>query len=189
MPISASTVPCGSQWAYEMKHDGFRFVCRRDGDQVRVLSRRGNDLTERVPAVVAALQALPVTSVTLDSEGMVCGPDGVSDFDLLRAALGRKGARSAFLYAFDVLELDGRDLRPERWKARRDALTRLLSETERGILLSDHRMRPTARLCSGTPALWGSRASSPSGGLGHIVRVARRTGLRSRTRRHQQLEW
>ena len=49
--------------------------------------------------------------MTLDGEGVVCDPDDVTDFDLLRAALGRQGSRRAFLYAFDLLELDGRDLR------------------------------------------------------------------------------
>ena len=87
---------------------------------------------ERVRAVVAALRALPVTSVTLDGEGVVCGLDGVSDFDLLRAALGRKSARNPPLYAFDVLELDGQDLRSSPWHARRDALARLLTDTLNG---------------------------------------------------------
>jgi ATP-dependent DNA ligase len=80
------------QWASEIKHDGYRFVCRRDGDCVRVFSRRGNDWTDRVPLIVEALAALRVKSVTIDGEGVVCGPDGVSDFDRLRAAVGRKGS-------------------------------------------------------------------------------------------------
>jgi ATP-dependent DNA ligase len=41
LPTLAHAVPSGSQWAYEIKHDGFRFICRRDGDSVRVFSRRG----------------------------------------------------------------------------------------------------------------------------------------------------
>jgi bifunctional non-homologous end joining protein LigD len=49
----------GPQWAYEIKHDGFRFICRRDGDRVRVFSRRGNDYTERVPRIVDTLARLP----------------------------------------------------------------------------------------------------------------------------------
>jgi bifunctional non-homologous end joining protein LigD len=64
--------------------------------------------------------------------------DGVSDFDQLRAAVGRKGSRRAFLYAFDLLELDGRDLRARPWEARRDALARLLSNASQGIRLSEH---------------------------------------------------
>jgi ATP-dependent DNA ligase len=50
--------------------------------------------------------------MTLDGEGVACGPDGVTDFDRLRAAVGRLGSRDAFLYAFDLLELDGENMRP-----------------------------------------------------------------------------
>jgi ATP-dependent DNA ligase len=50
LPTSIHTVPTGPQWAYEIKHDGFRFVCRRDGDDVRVFSRRGHDWTKPASA-------------------------------------------------------------------------------------------------------------------------------------------
>ena len=80
---------------------------------MRVFSRRGNDYIERVPRIVDTLARLPVVSVTLDGEGVACGPDGVTNFELLRAALGRPAKREVFLYAFDLLELDGSDLRRE----------------------------------------------------------------------------
>jgi bifunctional non-homologous end joining protein LigD len=99
LPTLGHTVPTGPQRAYKIKHDGFRFICRRDGDRVRVFSRRGNDFTDRVPLIAEALAKLPVKSVTIDGEGVACGAGGVSDFDRLRAAVGRKGARDAFLYA------------------------------------------------------------------------------------------
>jgi bifunctional non-homologous end joining protein LigD len=51
-------VPTGSQWAYEIKHDGFCFICRREGDHVRVFSRRRNDYTDRVPRIAKALASL-----------------------------------------------------------------------------------------------------------------------------------
>lgn len=142
LPTLAHAVPVGPQWAYEIKHDGFRFICRRDGDRVRVFSRRGHDWTDRVPAIVAALLALPVWSAVIDGEGVVCGPDGVSDFDALRSAVARKGSRAAFLYAFDLLEIDGQDLRRNAWAARREALARLLSETRAGIQISEHTDSP-----------------------------------------------
>jgi bifunctional non-homologous end joining protein LigD len=111
LPTLGHAVPSGPQWAYEIKHDGFRFICRRYGDRVRVFSRRGNDYTDRVPAIAEALAALRVKSVTLDGEGVVCGEDGVTDFDRLRAAVGRLGSRDAFFYVFDLLEINGTDLR------------------------------------------------------------------------------
>jgi bifunctional non-homologous end joining protein LigD len=89
LPTLGHAVPTGSQWAYEIKHDGFRFICRRDGERVRVFSRRGHDWTDRVPLIAKALTALRVKSVTLDGEGVVCRADGVSQFDRMRAVFGR----------------------------------------------------------------------------------------------------
>ena len=78
LPTGARSVPSGPQWAYEIKHDGFRFICWRAGDRVRVFSRQGIDWTDRVPLIADALQALRVKSVIVDGEGVVCRPDGVS---------------------------------------------------------------------------------------------------------------
>jgi bifunctional non-homologous end joining protein LigD len=72
-----------------------------------------------VPLIAEALTALKVKSVTIGGEGVVCRPDGVSDFDRLRSSVGRPGSRDAFLYAFDLLELDGQDLWPDPWDVRR----------------------------------------------------------------------
>ena len=55
LPTPARIVPSGRQWVHEIKHDGYRFGCRRDGDRVRVFSRRGNDYTDRVPRIVETL--------------------------------------------------------------------------------------------------------------------------------------
>jgi bifunctional non-homologous end joining protein LigD len=131
-------VPSGPQWSYEIKHDGFRFICRRDGDRVRIFSRRGHEWTERVPRIVEALSRLRVKSVTLDGEGVVCRADGISDFDRMRTAVGRLGSRDAFLYAFDLLEFNGEDLRPYEWHVRRATLTSLLKKANDGIRLSEH---------------------------------------------------
>jgi bifunctional non-homologous end joining protein LigD len=138
LPTPGHTVPTGPQWAYEIKHDGFRFICRRDGERVRVFSRRGHDWTDRVPAIAEALAALRVKSITLDGEGVVCDANGVSDFDRLRAAVGRLGSRDAFLYAFDLLEINGTDLRRDAWHVRGATLTSLLRKAGKGIRLSEH---------------------------------------------------
>lgn len=81
-----------------------------------------------MPRIVDAVLALSVTTLTI--EGVACRPDGVSDFNLLRAAVARNGSRDAFLYAFDLIELDGQDLRQEPWEARRDALASLVRNAE-----------------------------------------------------------
>jgi ATP-dependent DNA ligase len=138
LPTLSHAVPSGPQWVHEIKHDGFRFICRRDGDRVRVFSRRGHDWTDRVPRIAEALAKLRVKSVTLDGEGVVCRDDGVSDFDKLRAAVGRLGSRDAFLYAFDLLEINGTDLRRDSWEVRRATLTSILRKQRDGIKLSEH---------------------------------------------------
>ena len=95
----------------------------------------GHEWGAQLPAIAAALRALPIRSVILDGEGVICGPDGVSDFARLRAVFGRKGSPDVFLYAFDVLELDGRDLRAQNW----DTPRALLSLPRRPPLVGAHR--------------------------------------------------
>ena len=138
LPTNGHTVPSGPQWVHEIKHDGYRFICHVERGRVRVFSRRGTDYTERVPRIVDTLARLPAASVTLDGEGVACNAEGVTDFELLRAALGRPAKREVFLYAFDLLELDGRDLRREPWSDRRSKLARLLRGAGHGVQLSDH---------------------------------------------------
>jgi len=60
----------------------------------------GYDWSERLPTIVQAMLALPVQSVVLDAEGVICGPDGKSEFDRMRACFSSQGAPAAFLYAF-----------------------------------------------------------------------------------------
>ena len=138
LPTVSRTAPAGGGWAYEIKHDGFRFICRRDRERVRLFSRGGHDWSAQLPAIVEAMRAFPVTSVSLDGEVVICGADGVSQFDRMRAVFGRAGSREAFLYAFDVLELDGHDLRGKRWQDRRTLLAQLLIGVGNGIRLCEH---------------------------------------------------
>ena len=105
---------------------------------MRVFSRRGTDHSDRAPAIAETLLALKVRSVTIDGEGVVCGPNGLTDLDRLRAAMGRKGSRQAFLYAFDLVELDSSDLRKEPWARCLALLVQLLADADAGIRLNQH---------------------------------------------------
>jgi hypothetical protein len=108
IPTRAYRVPSGPGWVHEIKHDGYRLQVRREGEAVRLFTRRGYDWSGRYPAIAATAMLLRARSFTLDGEAVVCGPDGVAIFD----ALHRRGTVSeAMLYAFDLLELDGEDLR------------------------------------------------------------------------------
>jgi bifunctional non-homologous end joining protein LigD len=134
VPIRAPKPPAGPEWVHEIKHDGYRLQVRREGDSVRLFTRRGYDWSGRYPAIAVTATLLRARSFTLDGEAVVCGPDGVAVFD----ALHRRGTiTEAMLYAFDLLELDGEDLRGMPLLDRKKRLARLLGGRRLGIVLSD----------------------------------------------------
>jgi bifunctional non-homologous end joining protein LigD len=110
LPSPADKPPSGANWIHEIKHDGFRLMARRDPVGIRLITRRGNDWTTRYPLVVEAVNHLQVRSCLSDGEVVCCDARGVTDFHLLRH---RRNEPQAFLYAFDLLELNGADLRRE----------------------------------------------------------------------------
>jgi len=71
-------------WLHEIKHDGFRIMARRDSDGVRLITRAGNDFTDRFPYIAMALKSLPVRSCVIDGEAIVCNENGLAIFDLIR---------------------------------------------------------------------------------------------------------
>jgi bifunctional non-homologous end joining protein LigD len=127
--------PAGPDWVHEIEHGGYRLKVQRDGDVVRLFTRRGYDWSARYPAIVVTAMQLRATSFTLDGEAVVCGPNGIAVFD----ALHRYGTVSdAMLYAFDLLELDGHDLRALPLGDRKKRLARLIGKRRLGIVLSEH---------------------------------------------------
>jgi bifunctional non-homologous end joining protein LigD len=135
VPSRAPKPPSGPDWVHEVKHDGYRLIVRRDGEAVRLFTRRGYDWTDRYPAIASAAAKLRARSFTLDGEAVVCGEDGVAIFD----ALHRHGTvRAAILQAFDLLELDGEDLRPLPLSQRKKRLARLLARVRAGIAINEH---------------------------------------------------
>jgi bifunctional non-homologous end joining protein LigD len=139
-----------------------------------------------VPAITAALAALRVKSITLDGEGVVCDANGVSDFDRLRAAVGRLGSRDAFLYAFDLLEINGTDLRRDAWHVRRATLASLLRKAGKSIRLSEHIDGADGEAVFQHACAMGLEGSSPSAATGLIDPGARPIGSRSRTGTHRR---
>jgi bifunctional non-homologous end joining protein LigD len=109
IPTLAAKPPSGPGWVHEIKHDGYRLMVRRDGDTVRLFTRRGHDWTDRYSAIASAAANLRAKSFTMDGEAVVTGADGVAVFDALHR---RHKATNAMLYAFDLLELNGEDLDP-----------------------------------------------------------------------------
>src|SRR3954462_3420513 len=116
LPSPADRPPSGSNWIHEIKHDGYRLMARRDSVGIRLITRRGNDWSSRFPLGVEAVNYLKVRSCLLDGEVVCCDERGVAVFHVLRR---RRNEPEAFLYAFDLLELDGTDLRREPIEVRR----------------------------------------------------------------------
>jgi bifunctional non-homologous end joining protein LigD len=134
-PVVASRPPSGADWVHEIKHDGYRLIVRRSGLDVRLYTRNGYDWTARLTAIADAAGRIKAKSFTIDGEAVVLGPDGLSRFDELRR---RVAARTAILFAFDLIEHDGEDLRNCPFLDRKAALARLLRGTKAGILLVEH---------------------------------------------------
>jgi bifunctional non-homologous end joining protein LigD len=117
LPTKAPQPPTGEAWLHEIKHDGFRVIARKDGHQVRLYSRPGNNLTDRFPLIVEALVWLRSRSCIIDREAVCCDDIGVPSFDRLRY---RRDDARVFLYAFDLIELDGDDSRREPLDIRKE---------------------------------------------------------------------
>src|SRR3954466_4903152 len=79
LPTRVPKAPTGGQWVHEIKHDGYRLIVRREGDRVRIFTRRGYDWSGRYPRVAEGLLSLRVESIVLDGEGVYCRPDGHTD--------------------------------------------------------------------------------------------------------------
>jgi bifunctional non-homologous end joining protein LigD len=125
LPTSAPCPPSDEGWLHEIKHDGFRVIARKNHKRVSLYSQSSNDLTERFPLIVEAMTALGARSCIIDGEAVACDDDGIASFD--RICL-RHYDKTVFLYAFDLIELNGDDLRREPYVARKATLASLLGQ-------------------------------------------------------------
>jgi ATP-dependent DNA ligase len=135
LPRPAKEPPAGPGWVHEIKHDGFRILARRDAKRVRLFTRNGYDFTARYPKIVAAVESLPVKSCLIDGEAIVVDERGLPVFDALRYRLRD---HAAVLCAFDLIALDGQDLRGAPLEDRKSALAKLLRATSDGIAFNKH---------------------------------------------------
>src|SRR5260370_21151702 len=135
LPTKVHTLPSGGLWLHEIKHDGFRIIARKDGERVRLYSRPGNDFTRRFPLIVEALARLRSRSCIIDGEAVCCDDNGMPNFDRIRY---RRYDASVFLYAFDLIELSGNDLRREPFEVRKATLKSVLAKAGPGIRFNEH---------------------------------------------------
>jgi ATP-dependent DNA ligase len=127
--------PTGPGWIHEVKHDGFRILAHRRGRNVWLFSRNGHNFADRFPRIAEAIEALPVRSCVVDGEAIVCDDGGLAVFDLIR---GHATNARAVLCAFDLLEVNGEDIRREPIEDRKRRLAGLLRLLHDGIAVNEH---------------------------------------------------
>jgi ATP-dependent DNA ligase len=143
LPTSTKRPPSGAGWLHEIKHDGFRVIARMQDKRVRLYSRPGNDLTRRFPRIIEAVSRLRARTCIIDGEAVACGPDGIACFDLIR---DWGNDEKVFLRAFDLIELNGDDLRRDALVIRKATLHTALAGVRDGIELNDHMDHDDAEL-------------------------------------------
>ena len=136
-PTPRTAPPTGDGWLHEIKHDGYRAQAQLNDGAPRIFTRRGYDWAPRMPTVAAAVSALPVKSVILDGELVAVDAKGKPVFCELPAAIAARPTRVTarlIYYAFDLLYLDGYDLRDVPLVERKQLLEALL-DNARGLQL------------------------------------------------------
>jgi len=119
--------PTAKGWIHEIKFDGYRLQARIENGKVKLLTRSGLDWTDRFgEAVPQALASLPVSQAVIDGELVVEGTGGASDFSALQADLSEGRSDRFIFFAFDLLHLDGKDIRQVTLVERKSALESLL---------------------------------------------------------------
>ncbi len=133
--------PKGPEWAFEVKWDGYRLAIHVEPGGVRAITRGGYDWTKKFGAIVAEARELGHASMIIDGEAVVLDDQGRSDFGLLQRAVGRRpslhDAGEIIFYAFDLLYLDGQDLRMMPLAERRQLLEPIVSGRTGAIRFSE----------------------------------------------------
>jgi len=131
----SADIPDGPDWLHEIKLDGYRLLAFLQKGEVVLRSRNDKNWTHRFPELAAAFSRLAVDKAILDGEAVAMTPKGISSFQLLQEALSTGETAGICYYAFDLIWLGGRDLRPLPLAERKSELRKLVPSTSRGPLL------------------------------------------------------
>jgi len=145
--------PTGAAWVHEIKHDGYRMLCRMADGEARMVSRNAKDWTADFPSLTRALARLPLDSAWLDGEVVVVDAHGRSSFQALQNALSATSTASFTYFAFDLLYLNGVDLRGVALDERKRLLKELLSTAPASLKYSEHFSAPGAAFLQNVSAL------------------------------------
>jgi bifunctional non-homologous end joining protein LigD len=137
LAILVDHVPAGSGWVHELKYDGYRCLLAVGGGKARAYTRSGLDWSAKFASVVDAGAGLDVSSALIDGEVVVLDAKGHSDFQALQGAL-KGGKANLMFFAFDLLEVDGQDLRRQPLIDRKKRLSQLIGKRKGVIRYSEH---------------------------------------------------
>jgi bifunctional non-homologous end joining protein LigD len=130
--------PAGGEWVHEMKLDGYRMLCRIEKGEVQMISRNGKDWTASFPSIARCVARLPVDTAWLDGEVVVMEADGRTSFQALQNALSTDHAGKLHYFAFDLMYLDGYDLRGAPLLERKRVLEAMLAGAPSALRFSSH---------------------------------------------------
>ncbi len=130
-----TTIPTGKNWAFEIKYDGYRILAFKEGENVKCLTRGKQDYSKKMPAIVDEIKTLKCNAV-LDGELVAFDSLGRSDFSLLQEQLKSGGEMSYVV--FDLLAINGRDLRSFPLNVRKEMLKNLLKNAPPHLVFSEH---------------------------------------------------
>ncbi|XUW93661.1 DNA ligase D (plasmid) [Burkholderia sp. M6-3] len=130
--------PKGGDWSYEIKFDGYRVMTRIERGSTQIFTRNGHDWTARMPRLADACNALQVDDAWLDGEAIVLDSGGRPDFNALQNAFDRRSTSDIVMFVFDILWLNGVDLREQPLRSRRALLRELMEQaTSNAIRFSE----------------------------------------------------
>ncbi len=131
------TIPDGEDWLYELKYDGYRILAFVEGNNVRLITRNGNDYTKRFHDITFSLIELAAgRAMILDGEMVVTDASGKTDFQALQNYVKNPKGQSLTYIVFDLLALDGIDLRQKQLLERKETLESLMQSAPKNLYYS-----------------------------------------------------
>ena len=134
-----NTVPAGEEWLYELKYDGYRIIAYLEGNNVQLQTRNGNDYTNRFQAIAASLIDWAAgRAIILDGEMVVTDAQGKTDFQALQNYIKNPKGKNLTYIVFDLLALNGADLRGHSLTQRKEMLETLMKDAPKNLCYSKH---------------------------------------------------
>ena len=138
LALSASNPPKTAGWLHELKLDGYRIQARKDGTRVQLLTRTGLDWTHRMRPIAQQIKYIPVDNAILDGEVVVLAENGTTSFADLQAAFQEHARKPLTYFAFDLLHLNGHNLRGLPLLDRKAILAQVVKDVDGALRFSEH---------------------------------------------------